>query len=202
MSSQAFKQDVLFYQRFLKSNGFYTGALDGGWGPKTAAADTAFTDKSNEIKDQGGVFDTVSENHILTLIPSAQIAAREFLSLAKASGKDIKILSGTRTYTEQNALYAKGRTTTGPIVTKAKGGQSNHNFGLAWDIGIFENGNYIGSDKPYQSIPSIVLPQMPQLEWGGNWISIKDFPHYQIKSVSESVAIIRGLFEAGNPYVG
>ncbi len=197
----AFKQDVLFYQRFLKSNGFYTGQLDGGWGPKTDAADVAFTNRSNEIKEQWGTFDTVSESHILTLIPAAQIAARQFLTLVKPSGKDIKILSGTRTYAEQNALYSKGRTTAGPIVTKAKGGQSNHNFGLAWDIGVFENGNYIGNDTPYKSIPTIVLPQMPQLEWGGNWISMKDYPHYQIKSVSASVSVIRGLFEAGKSYL-
>ncbi len=198
---QEFKQDVLFYQRFLKSNGFYAGELDGDWGPKTAAADSAFTDKSNEIKNQEGEFDTISESHILTLIPAAQIAARQFLSLVKPSGKAVKILSGTRTYAEQNALYAKGRTTPGQIVTKAKGGQSNHNFGLAWDIGIFENGNYIKNDVPYKTIPPLVLPQMPQLEWGGNWISIKDFPHYQIKSVSEKVSVIRGLFEAGEPYL-
>jgi hypothetical protein len=34
---------------------------------------------------------------------------------------------------EQAALYAKGRTSGGRIVTKAKPGQSYHNYGLAFD---------------------------------------------------------------------
>lgn len=41
---------------------------------------------------------------------------------------------GFRTYGEQMALWAKGRTVRGPIVTNAKGGQSSHNFGLAVDF--------------------------------------------------------------------
>lgn len=42
--------------------------------------------------------------------------------------------SGRRTIVEQDKLYAQGRTTPGEIVTKAKGGQSPHNFGLAVDL--------------------------------------------------------------------
>ena len=43
------------------------------------------------------------------------------------------IYCGMRTMEEQAALYAKGRTTEGKIVTKAKAGQSFHNYGLAFD---------------------------------------------------------------------
>lgn len=35
MSLPHFKQDILFFQRFLKSNGFYPPKLDGIRGPKT-----------------------------------------------------------------------------------------------------------------------------------------------------------------------
>jgi hypothetical protein len=38
-----------------------------------------------------------------------------------------------RTMEEQAKLYAKGRTSGGRIVTKAKPGQSFHNYGLAFD---------------------------------------------------------------------
>ncbi|MDB5279920.1 MAG: peptidase and D,D-carboxypeptidase VanY/endolysin [Ferruginibacter sp.] len=202
MSYQLLKQDVLFYQRFLKANGFYDGKLDGRWGPKTDAADAAFVAKSQSVKADFGAVDAKSESNIVTLIPDAQIAARKFLAILTAAGKDIRILSGTRTYAEQDALYKQGRNgNTLPKVTNAKGGQSNHNFGLAWDIGVFENGNYVGTDSKYKAIPAMVLPQLPQLEWGGNWISFKDFPHYQLKSVSDSVADIRNLFENGTAYV-
>ena len=49
-------------------------------------------------------------------------------------GHSCHATSGFRTYGEQMALWAKGRTTPGPKVTNAKGGQSSHNFGIAIDF--------------------------------------------------------------------
>lgn len=45
-----------------------------------------------------------------------------------------RVVQGLRTFAEQDAIYAQGRTAPGKIVTKAKGGQSYHNYGLAIDI--------------------------------------------------------------------
>ena len=45
----------------------------------------------------------------------------------------VRITQGLRTIAEQDALYAKGRTTPGKKVTNAKGGQSVHNYGFAVD---------------------------------------------------------------------
>lgn len=45
----------------------------------------------------------------------------------------IRVVEWLRTIEYQNELYAQGRTKPGPIVTKAKGGQSYHNYGLAFD---------------------------------------------------------------------
>jgi peptidoglycan L-alanyl-D-glutamate endopeptidase CwlK len=51
-----------------------------------------------------------------------------------------------RTFAEQDALYAQGRTTAGKIVTFAKGGDSWHNYGMAIDICLLldkdNNGTY------------------------------------------------------------
>jgi len=202
MSYQLLKQDVLFYQRFLKANGFYTARLDGSWGPKTDAADAAFVQQSESIKGRFGAVDARSESNIITLVQQAQIAARKFIAILTDQGKDVRLLSGTRTYAEQDALYRQGRNgNTQPKVTNAKGGQSNHNFGIAWDIGLFENGKYIVADSKYKQVPVLVLPQLPELEWGGNWNTFPDFPHYQLKAVSESIAAVRGLFENGAEYV-
>jgi peptidoglycan LD-endopeptidase CwlK len=63
------------------------------------------------------------------------------------------------------------------------------------------SGNYITGDAGYKSFSAIVLPTLNTIEWGGNWHSLQDYPHYQLKAVSESVAVIRQLFEEGNPYV-
>jgi peptidoglycan L-alanyl-D-glutamate endopeptidase CwlK len=202
MSYQLLKQDILFYQRFLKANGFYAGPLNGTWNTATNDADIAFVKQSDLIKQQEGAVDARSESNIITLVPKAQIAARKFLNILTGLGRDVRIISGTRTYAEQDALYKQGRNgNTEHKVTNAKGGQSNHNFGLAWDIGIFENGKYITADSKYKQLPPLVLPQLAELEWGGNWINLKDYPHYQLKSISESVSVIRGLFENGTVYV-
>ncbi|MDQ2718567.1 MAG: M15 family metallopeptidase [Bacteroidota bacterium] len=203
MSYQLLKQDVLFYQRFLKSAGFYNDLLDGQWGPVTNKADADFVDQSKSISQQYGTFDLASESNVITLIPKAQIEARKFLKITKDNHLDIRILSGTRTYDEQNCLYAHGRNgNRQPVVTNARGGQSNHNFGIAWDIGVFDtNGNYVENDAGYKSFAAIVLPLMGTIEWGGNWISFKDYPHYQLKPVSENETVIRQLFESGNVYV-
>lgn len=203
MSYQLLKKDVLFYQRFLKCNKFYDGLLDGQWGPVTNKADADFVAQSTSIAQQYGTFDRVSESNIITLMPKAQIEARKFMKIGKDNNLDIRILSGTRTYEEQNGLYHHGRNgNKQPIVTNARGGQSNHNFGIAWDIGVFDsNGNYVANDKPYKSFAAIVLPLMDSIEWGGNWISFKDYPHYQLKPVSENVTVVRKLFEEGNVYV-
>jgi len=85
----------------------------------------------------------------------------------------------TRTYEEQDDLYAHGRTKDGPIVTKARGGYSWHNFGIAWDIGIFDGIRYIGESPLYAKAGEI--GKQLGLEWGGDWPGIEDQPHFQLK---------------------
>ena len=75
MSFQLFKKDIIFYQRFLKSNGFYPHIIDGTWGPKTNKAEADFIASSAVIATQYGTFDTRSEANIITLAPKAQVAA-------------------------------------------------------------------------------------------------------------------------------
>ena len=201
MSQPLFAQDILFYQRFLKGNGFYTSTLDGLWGKKTNAADIAFTQQTQAILQQYGAFDARSEANIATLAPKAQILARQFLAVMQANGKDVRIISGTRTYAQQDALYRQGRYgNPPPVVTNARGGQSNHNFGIAWDIGLFINGRYITDDAQYIKLAKLVS-SIPMLEWGGNWQTFKDYPHYQHQAIDDSVAGTRALFEDGETYV-
>lgn len=46
------------------------------------------------------------------------------------------VTAGLRTLAIQAALYARGRTAPGEIVTYAKPGSSAHNWGLAIDVGL------------------------------------------------------------------
>jgi peptidoglycan LD-endopeptidase CwlK len=206
MSHQLFADDVTFYQRLLKNAGKYAGTIDGIWGPQMDAADQAFDADYAAIKQELGTFDARSEGNIHTLLPAAQRQARMFLLRAaqQFANFSVRILSGTRTYAEQNVLFAKGRNgNPGRIVTNAKGGESNHNFGIAWDVGIFDNGRYLtgdtaGETKTYRDLAAAAMS--PALEWGGNWTSFTDLPHYQMATVL-TLAEVRQRFEDGTPIV-
>lgn len=138
--------------------------------------------------------DPRSDRTISTLHPEVQPVMRSFVMAAKAIASkqnlDVRAISGTRSYAEQDALYAKGRTTAGPKVTNARGGYSNHNFGLAIDIGIFsaDGKKYLEEHPLYAELGS--LGQSLGLEWGGIWKTMPDEPHYQFRP-----AWARGLAE-------
>ncbi len=148
------------------------------WGAIYAAIVTKSADAQSPIAAISAV-DARSEKSIATLLPEVQPYARALVQKAAASGMVIKVIAGRRTYAEQDALYARGRTETGRIVTNAKGGYSNHNFGIAFDIGVFSGSNYLGDSPKYKAVG--VLGEELGLEWGGNWTSIVDQPHFQLR---------------------
>ena len=123
--------------------------------------------------------DERSERNIATLLPEVQPLARALIENAAAIGICIKALSGTRSYDEQNALYEQGRSQPGRIVTNARGGYSNHNFGIAFDIGVFESGRYLDESPAYKAVGALGMKL--GLEWGGNWKTIQDEPHFQLR---------------------
>lgn len=199
MSIRLFGEDTLFLQRFLKSNGFYTADLDGIFGEKTDAALNAFKEQTIYIAATFGKFDSHSEETIGSLHVKAQKAARIFLQKLLLANVEARIISGTRTYAEQDTLYRNGRFgNPPPIVTKAKGGQSNHNFGIAWDIGIFKGEMYLQESPLYDKAAEIGL--VAGLEWGGNWENFTDRPHYQL-ATSLILADMRNKFEEGQAIV-
>ncbi len=105
--------------------------------------------------------------------------ARALVLKAKDAGITIQIISGLRSYDEQNALYAKGRTAGGSKVTNAPGGYSNHNFGVAFDIGVFDGAKYVEESPRYKVVGALGMEL--GLEWGGNWKTIEDQPHFQLR---------------------
>jgi len=92
------------------------------------------------------------------------------------SGIRVKLVSGYRSIEEQNRLYALGRTKPGRIVTKARGGYSWHNFGLAADY-AFISGGQLTWDGPWRIFGRIA--RECGLEWGGDWRKFPDRPHVQ-----------------------
>ena len=158
--------------------------VDGKAGPQTwgaiyqtivrpqTAPKVAFTGPRDEANAK-------SELLIATLLPHVRPYARALYFKARDNGITINIISGTRTYAEQDALYAQGRTKAGNIVTNARGGYSNHNFGIAFDIGVFSGNRYLPESPLYKAVGALGMEL--GLEWGGNWKTIVDQPHFQLR---------------------
>lgn len=152
-------------------------APDGKWGPRSQAALDAVLHPAvtpvAPVVDNGEKVDPRSETAIATLHRKVQPVARQFVKLAAENGIVIKITSATRTYAEQDKLFAQGG------VTKARGGQSNHNFGIAIDVTIFNGKEPVWESPKYQTLGK--LGKSLGFTWGGDWQSFKDEPHYQLE---------------------
>lgn len=155
--------------------------VDGCAGPETwAAIYNALTGK--QVPTGRAYSDTVdarSESVIARLQPEVGPYARTLVNRAAAIGIEIKVICGLRTYAEQDALFAQGRTRPGPRVTNAKGGESNHNFGIAFDVGVFNGRNYLPACPAYDVVGA--LGREIGLEWGGDWTSLVDKPHFELR---------------------
>lgn len=157
--------------------------VDGKAGPQTWGAIYArLVDKKiDQMKPAEAVspVDARSEKVIATLLPPVRPIARALVQKAASAGITIRVISGLRSYEEQAALYAQGRTAPGKKVTNARAGYSNHNFGIAFDVGVFEGNKYLPESPKYKAVGALGMDL--GLEWGGNWKTIVDQPHFQLR---------------------
>lgn len=124
--------------------------------------------------------------------------AHDLLTQAQDRGLGILVVSGLRTFTEQGRLYAQGRTAPGKIVTNARPGESYHNFGLAFDFAVLEGGSVVWDpDHPHWKA-FVRLGKKAGFEWGGDWRSLKDYPHLQLGG-APSLATLRDQLPTGWP---
>ena len=100
-----------------------------------------------------------------------------FLKECEKAGIYLIITEGFRTVEQQEALYAKGRTKPGKIVTNARGNSysSQHMWGVAFDVAI--------NDSKHLYDASLIkkvakLAKKIGLGWGGDWKSFPDMPHF------------------------
>src|SRR5688572_2260859 len=125
-----------------------------------------------------------SERRLQQTHPALAAAIRGMITDLAAKGMVVEVVQGLRTFAEQDDLYAKGRTKPGAIVTQARGGESNHNFGLAVDLCPFVD------DKPDWNAPMSVwaaigaAAEARGLEWGGSWKKFLDKPHVQLPGMT------------------
>lgn len=125
------------------------------------------------------------------LHPALQPICREFLRRCESAGLDILITCTYRSASEQDELYAQGRSKPGRIVTKAKGGKSSHNAtkidgtpaSLAFDVVPLVYGKPTWDEKHphWQEAGRIGM------ELGLNWYGrpgapFREFPHFELKA--------------------
>lgn len=106
---------------------------------------------------------------ISKLHPKIRRDAAKVVNALYKKGIKIRFISGLRTFMQQNFLYAQGRSVPGNIVTKAKGGQSYHNYGLAIDVQY--------PDKYRNQVVNEFKKR--GFEWGGEFKNFPDAPHFQ-----------------------
>lgn len=127
--------------------------------------------------------------------PRLQKLAAQLLEECAQQGLQIRIGETLRTVEEQDALYAQGRTEPGSIVTNSPGSSysSYHQWGTAFDF--FRNdgkGAYYDNDGFFTKVGKIGVSL--GLEWGGNWKSIVDKPHFQLPDWGSTPSRLKRLY--------
>lgn len=132
----------------------------------------------------------MASRKIEDLHPDVQDRARTILAAWKEKGLDVLVTCTYRSNEEQDELYAQGRTKPGMKVTKARAGESQHNYRLAIDVVPIVNGKPVwDAESPLWHIMAAVARSVDKsVAWGGNWPRFKDFPHFEWRDVAASSA--------------
>jgi peptidoglycan L-alanyl-D-glutamate endopeptidase CwlK len=116
-----------------------------------------------------------------TAFAKALLAWLQQPDLAK-QGRPI-VTAGYRSSSEQEALYAQGRTRPGPVVTYKRGGESRHNTvpARALDVAfLLEGGQVSWSAELLARFAPMMKAASPTVRWGGDWKGFKDRPHFEV----------------------
>ncbi len=161
---------------------------------------TVLRDKIKELIKAGykvvieKTWDIKSDQVISKLHPLFRMRVSQFINEAeKRYGIELRAYMGLRTISEQNELYARGRTQeqldsaglTHVValpdekrVTNAKGGKSYHNYGLAVDVVQILDGAALWNNQNWPKIGK--LAEEFGMGWGGRWMNFPDKPHLQM----------------------
>jgi peptidoglycan L-alanyl-D-glutamate endopeptidase CwlK len=125
------------------------------------------------------LMDAISQRRLALVHPELARRVTSLIDQLETEGYDVRVTRGISTVAEQDALYAQGRTEPGPIVTNAKGTQSNHVLGFASDLAIMdENGEPQWESPGFDRI--VDLAASHGLRSGAEW---GDRPHVELQDV-------------------
>lgn len=155
--------------------------------------------------------DQISYQRVQLLHPHLRAEAERIIDSIESKWPEsmaVRVTSTYRSFKEQDALYAKGRTTKGYKVTNAKSGQSLHNYGLALDFVILLNGKTISwdtvIDRDFNGIADWwdVINAFKEAGWesGADFKSFKDLPHLQ-KTGGIDWRTAKARYDSGDTFV-
>ena len=121
----------------------------------------------------------INSRKIDDLKPEVAVLCRAFVQQCHLAGIEVLITSTYRDVEAQDAIYNQGRTTPGRIITNCKGGNSMHNYRVAFDwVPLDVKGAPVWNDSHlWRECGQIA--QDVGLEWGGAWANFVDMPHCQ-----------------------
>jgi hypothetical protein len=122
---------------------------------------------------------------INTLHPELQAIVRRM----QEQEPDMGVHETIRTVAYQDSLFARGRTAPGNIVTNARGQdfQSMHQWGIAFDFHHRRSG--FSDTAFFRRIGA--LGKSLGLTWGGDFTSIVDMPHFELRKWGNTTAALR-----------
>ena len=145
-------------------------------------ADSAVIRKTiHKISETAATDPKLKRIDLADLHPAFAKKIRQLVHNLEARGEYFFALEGYRSFERQNALYAQGRTAPGRKVTRARGGQSAHQFGVACDFCKDKNATKEGLQPDWQKEQYATLCEEAEklgLESGYRWGW--DAPHIQL----------------------
>lgn len=126
--------------------------------------------------------DSISEERLNLVCPRLADKIRQMTTILDGESIFIRVTQGLRTWSEQDKLYAQGRTQPGKIVTNAPGGSSWHNFGLAVDIVPLAGDSGRPDWNPEHPVwkRTVTVGESLGLFSGSEFKTFKDWPHFQL----------------------
>ena len=114
------------------------------------------------------------------LQPTIREKCELLIENCKAAGIYILITCTLRDGEAQEWLYASGRTRKGKILTKARAGQSKHEFGLAFDFCVMTAGKCDwDNNEAFAKVGA--MGEALGLTWAGRWRgSIREAVHFEV----------------------
>lgn len=121
----------------------------------------------------------IASRDLFELHPSVRRMAEEHVDACREQGLDLLIYCTYRDAEQQDALYALGRTVPGRIVTNARGGESMHNYRLAYDaVPLIGGKAQWNDDALIRRVGQ--LGEEAGLEWAGRWTGkLRESVHFQ-----------------------